>query len=140
MGVGQMPDKIERAIALLIASCGIVLAGCWHQETPQQKFMDAMNHGNSAQASQIWLHMSAKNREDFAHSQGMQSNVSPDEVQKQVMQHYQDKMGGDDSDETVEKPTPNVHLGGLESLPEWVGPSGAPPQAATAPTQNEPPN
>ena len=25
---------------------------------------------------------------------------------------------------SIEKPTPNVHLGGLESLPEWVGPIG----------------
>ena len=96
-----------------------------------------MNHGNSAQANQIWLHMDAKSRADFSHSQGMHPETSPDDVKKQVMQHYQDKMGGDqDSDETIEKPTPNVHLGGLETLPEWVEPSGAPPQSVTLPTQS----
>ena len=99
-----------------------------------------MNHGNSAQASQIWLHMDAKSRADFSHNEGMKPNTSPDDVKKQVMQHYQDEAGkDDDSDETIEKPTPNVHLGGLESLPEWVGPTGAPPQAVTVPAETAPP-
>ena len=56
------------------------------------------------------------------------------------MQHYQDEMGKqddsgkqDENGETIEQPTPNVHLGGLESLPEWVGPTGAPPQIVTVP-------
>ncbi len=139
-----MPKKIKRAIALSVAACAIALAGCWpfysNQETQQQKFMDALNHGNSAQASQIWLNMDAKSREDFAHGNGMQPNLSPDEVKKQVMQHYQAEMGDNDTDESVERPTPNVHLGGLESLPGYVGPSGAPPDSATAPAQNEPSN
>jgi len=102
--------------------------------------MDAMSHGNSAQANQIWLHMNTQSRADFSHNEGMQPNMSPDDVKKQVTQHYQDEAGKqDDSGETVEEPTPNVHLGGLESLPEWVGPTGAPPQAVTVPTETEPP-
>jgi hypothetical protein len=133
-----MPAKIKRAITLTVATCAIALAACSH-ETQQQKFVDAMSHGNSAQASQIWLHMDAKSRADFSHNEGMQPNTSPDDVKKQVMQHYQDEMGKeDDSGETVEKPTPNVHLGGLESLPEWVGPSGAPPQSVTVPAETAP--
>jgi hypothetical protein len=139
-----MAAKIKLTFVIAIAASAITLAGCWpfHKETDQQKFMEAMNHGNSAQASQIWLGMDANSRADFAHSQGMQPNLSPDEVKKQLTQHYIDKMGGGDnnSEETIEQPTPNVHLGGLESLPEWVGPSGAPPQAVTVPTQNEPSN
>ena len=101
-----------------------------------------MNHGNAAQASQIWLHMDAKGREDFAHNQGLSPNVSPDDIKKQITQHYVDKMTGDSSEnegETVENPAPSVHLGGLETLPEWVGPTGAPPQKATAPTTNDSP-
>ena len=139
-----MPAKIKRAIALSIATCAIALAGCWpfhsNQETQQQKFIEAMNHGNGAQASQIWLNMDANSRADFAHNQGMRPNLSPDEVQKQVMQHYQDKMGADDSEESIDRPAPYVHLGGLQSLPEYVGPSGAPPQSVTVPTQNAPSN
>ena len=139
-----MGAKIKRASALSIATCAIALAGCWpfhsNQETQQQKFMDALNHGNSAQAGQIWLNMDARSREDFAHGKGMQPNLSPDEVKKQVTQHYQEQMGGNDTDESVERPTPNVHLGGLESLPGYVGPSGAPPDSVTAPAQIEPSN
>jgi hypothetical protein len=135
-----MGAKIQRAFVLSIVSCAIALAGCWSHETQQQKFVDAMNHGNGAQASQIWLHMDAKSRADFSHNEGMKPNTSPDDVKKQVMQHYQDKLGSDeDSDESIEKPTPNVHLGGLESLPEWVGPTGAPPQAVTVPAKTVPP-
>ncbi len=139
-----MREKIRHASVLSIAACAIALAGCWpfhsNQETQQQKFMDALNHGNSAQASQIWLNMDAKSREDFAHGNGMQPNLSPDEVKKQMMQHYQDEMGGSDTGGSVERPAPYVHLGGLESLPGYAGPSGAPPQSATAPAQNAPSN
>lgn len=136
-----MPAKIKRAIVFSIAACGIALAGCSSQKTQQQKFIDAMNHGNAAQANQIWLHMNASSREQLAHSQGMQPNVSPDELKKQVMQHYEDEMkNGNNTGETVERPTPNVHLGGLESLPGYVGPSGQPPQSATVPAQDAPSN
>ncbi len=135
-----MRTKIRFTFTFLIAASAIVLAGCWHRETDQQKFMEAMNHGNSAQASQIWLNMDPKSRADFSHSQGMQPTLSPDQLKKQVSQHYMDKTGATDSDETIEQPTPNVHLGGLESLPEYNAPSGAPPQTVTVPTQNEPSN
>ncbi len=135
-----MPEKIKRVIVFLVAACGIALAGCWHQETQQQQFIEAINHGNGAQANQIWLHMNAKSREEFAHSQGMHPTMSTDDIKNQITQHYQDEAGDEGSEETVEKPAPNVHLGGLESLPEWTGPSGAPPPAVTVPTQNEPSN
>lgn len=136
-----MLSKIKAIFVVLIAVSAIILAGCWHRETDQQKFMEAMNHGNSAQASQLWLNMDAKSRADFSHSQGMQPNLSSDEVKKQLTKHYKDQMGDeDDNQETIEQPTPNVHLGGLESLPEWVGPSGAPPQAVTVPAKDAPSN
>ncbi|HZC45445.1 MAG TPA: hypothetical protein VE243_03155 [Candidatus Acidoferrum sp.] len=134
-----MRAKLKRRILVIVVTCATAAAGC-HQETQQQKFIDAMNHGNGAQANQIWLHMDAKSRQQFAHSQGMQPNVAPDEVQKQVMQHYQDEVGDEDSQQTVERPAPSVHLGGLQSLPEWVEPSGAAPQAVTVPGQDGPSN
>jgi hypothetical protein len=134
-----MPAKIQRTFVFSIVACALALAGCWSHETQQQKFVDAMNHGNSAQASQIWLHMDAQSRLDFSHSQGMQPETSPDDVKKQVMQHVQDEAGGSgDSEGTVVQPAPMVHLGGLQSLPEWVGPSGAPPQAVTVPNATPP--
>ncbi len=111
-----MPAKIRPKFLFLIAST-IILAGCWHRETDQQKFMEAMTHGNSAQASQIWLNMDAKSRADFSHSEGMQPTLSPGEVKKQLTQHYMDKTGATDSDETIEQPTPNVHLAGSRACP-----------------------
>jgi hypothetical protein len=132
---------MKRAIVFTVAACGIALAGCWHKETQQQQFIEAINHGNGAQANQIWLHMNAKSRADFAHSQGMHPTMSPDDIKNQVTQHYQDEAGDEGSEgETVEKPAPSVNLGGLESLPEWTGPSGAAPPVVTVPTQNEPSN
>jgi hypothetical protein len=56
------------------------------------------------------------------------------------MQHYQDKMGADDSEESIERPTPYLDLGGLKSLPGYVGRSGAPAQSVTTPAQNAPSN
>jgi len=106
-----MPAKIRPTFLFLIATSTIILAGCWHRETDQQKFMEAMNHGNSAQASQIWLNMDAKSRADFSHSQGMQPILSPDQIKKQVSQHYTDKTGAIDSDETIRTTDPQRPLG-----------------------------
>ena len=135
-----MPSKIKSALALLIAASAIVLAGCWHSETDQQKFVEAMNHGSAAQASQIWLNMDAKSRADFSHNEGMHPDMSQSEVNKQLTQHYEDQMSPDNGEQNIERPAPYVHLGGLQSLPEWNGPSGAPPQAVTVPTLNAPSN
>jgi len=58
-----------------------------------------MNHGQRGAGQPDWLHMDAKSRADFSHSEGMQPVTSPDDVKKQVMQHYQDKLGSDDENE-----------------------------------------
>ena len=102
--------------------------------------MDALNRGNGAEANQIWLGMDAESRAAFAHNEGMHANVPPDEVKNKIAKHYLEQMGIKDESETVEEPAPYVHTGGLESLPEYVGPSGAPPQAVTVPTKTAPPD
>lgn len=139
-----MPAGFKSATALSIAVCGFALAGCWPfhsaQETQQQKFIEALNRNNGAEASQIWLNMDAKSRADFAHSQGIQPNLSPEEVQKQVMQHYQDQMHADDRDESIERPGADLPSGALESLSPYLGGPGAPPQSVTTPAQNTPSN
>jgi hypothetical protein len=121
----------------------VVLAGCWpwhKKESQQQKFMDALNRGNGAEASQIWLSMDADSRAAFAHNEGMHPNIPSDEVKKKIMKHYMDQKGVEEGAETVEQPAPYVRAGGLESLPEYVGPSGAPPQAVTVPPKTAPAN
>ena len=79
-------------------------------------------------------------RAAFAHNEGMQPNTPPDEVKKQIMKHYMEQMGATDSDEGEVEPAPGVHVGGLQSLPEYLGPSGAPPQTVTVPNQTTPAN
>jgi hypothetical protein len=137
-----MRGKLKSVRVLPIAVCAIALAAC-SGETQQQKLVDAMTHGNSAQASQIWLHMDAKSKLAFEQGQGIKPTVSPDDVKKQIMQHYADKAGGENEDdtETVDNPAPapGAHLGGLESLPEWVEPTGAAPEAPSLPKLDNPP-
>ena len=135
-----MPSISKPALVFLIVASAIIIAGCWHRETDQQKFVEAMNHGSAAQASQIWLNMDAKSRADFSHNLGMHPDMSSDEVKKQLTQHYEDQTGADNSGQTIDRPAPYVHLGGLQSLPEWPGASGAPPPTVTVPTQNAPSN
>jgi hypothetical protein len=105
--------------------------------------MEALNRGNGAQANQIWLHMDADSRAGFAHSEGMQpvqGAVSSDEIKKRIAQHYADKMGAGEDDANVEDAAPHVGSGGLESLPEYTGPSGAMPQTVTVPDKTQPSN
>jgi hypothetical protein len=96
--------------------------------------MEALNRGNGAQASQIWLNMDADSRAAFAHSEGMKPNVSESDVKKQVMKHYMGEMGPTDSEESIDQTTPNVGSGGLQSLPEYIDQSGTAPQAVTVPS------
>jgi redox-sensitive bicupin YhaK (pirin superfamily) len=76
-----------RLIALL-AAAGIA-AGCslfHHEETPQQRFLDALNRGHSAEASQIWLNMSPEDRNKFRLGQGLTPAVPPQKVVKMLSQ------------------------------------------------------
>ncbi len=126
-------------LAIAAALC-IAAAGCWpwhHEETPQQRFIAALNHGHSAEASQIWLRMSPEDKVKFAQSQGMQPGSNPDEVKKLVLQHYEDKAEGAEGaqdvgggEETIE--TPNIGVGGagLQNLP-GLAPQGAAPAPAS---------
>jgi hypothetical protein len=113
-------------------ACAAALTGCWpfaHRgPTPQQQYLDALNHGHSAEASQIWLTMSPEDRQKWARSEGVSPQVSPAEIKKQVMQHYQDEVGSEqegDSGVTQIAPAGGAGLGNLPSLVAPVNP--APP-------------
>ena len=132
---------MKGAVVVAVAICAVSVAGCWpwHKKTepPQQQFMEALSRGNGAQASEIWRNMDAESRANWAHSEGMHPMVPPDEVKKQVIEHYLKEAGhGDDTgDASVENAVPHVGHGGLESLPEYTGPSGA-PATVTVPNVN----
>ena len=126
-------------IVILMAAVAVVaLGGCWpfHRDTPtpQQQFLDALNHGHSAEASQIWLHMSQEDRIKFATNQGMKPAASPEEVKKQVSQQYQAEVGGEaGGEESIEQVAPAPGGAGLQNLPALAQPpGGAPPDSAGA--------
>lgn len=130
--------SIRAAILHVIAAlaCALALAGCWpfgHSgPTPQQQYLDALNHGHSAEASQLWLNMSPDDREKWARSEGVSPQVSPDEIKKQVMQHYQDEAGSEqEGDSGVTQIVP-AGGAGLQNLPSIAAPpNSAPPAPAS---------
>ncbi len=64
------------AMALMLAAGA---AGCslfHHGESAPQQFLDALNRGNAAQASQMWLNMSADDREALSHNQGIKASLT----------------------------------------------------------------
>lgn len=57
--------------------------------------MSALQRGNGAEANQMWLNMDAQDRADFSHGKGISPEVSPAEVQAQILRHQK---AGEDSD------------------------------------------
>jgi hypothetical protein len=140
----ESPNRSKRrapAFHVIAAfACSLALAGCWpfgHSgPTPQQQYLDALNHGHSAEASQIWLNMSAEDRAKWARSEGVAPQVSPDEIKKQVMQHYQDEVGTEqEGDSGV---TQIVPAGGasLQNLPSIAGPANSAPSSPASDIPN----
>jgi hypothetical protein len=126
--------KLTLRIAIAAAACAAA-AGCWpwHQsETPQQRFIEALNRGESAQASQIWLRMSTEDKIKFAHGEGMAPGTTPEDVKKLVLQHHEKGDEGGESEggsETVESLGTNIGGAGLHNLPGLTEPSQAAPPA-----------
>ena len=71
------------SLAFILGLSGCALFGCSNQ-TRQQKFLDALNRGNSAEASQIWLTMTPEDRNKVRLGEGMTPGVSPQEVTKML--------------------------------------------------------
>lgn len=117
----------------MASGCGLF----HHGPTPQQQFLDALKRGNGAEANQMWLKMDAQDRADFSHSRGIAPEVSPGEVQAQLLRHQK---ADDDSDtsagaetgagdidrQTTEMPGLNLdpNAGSLQNLPKLMGPDG----------------
>jgi hypothetical protein len=127
---------------LVFLTAGIAIAGCTllhHRDSPQQQFFAAVQRGNSAQASQIWLHMDADDRANFAHGVGFKPLVPPAELKAELARKQQAAEadaatvdGGDFAGrQTIEYPglDTDLHAGSLENLPNLV----TPPAPATPP-------
>ncbi len=125
---------------IAVLACAFALAGCWpfgHSgPTPQQEYLDALNHGHSAEASQIWLNMSPEDRAKWARSEGVTQQVSPDEIKKRVMQHYQDEAGSEqEGDSGVTQIVP-AGGAGLQNLPSIAAPTNSAPPAPASVVPN----
>jgi hypothetical protein len=131
-----MTTLMRAMIPMMAAAAALALAGCWpfgrSAPTPQQQFLDALNHGHSAEASQIWLNMSEEDRLKWAHSEGVAPSASPEEVKKRVIQHYEDEMGEGENDtsESIEQVSPELGGAGIQNLPAiGTSPESMPPEA-----------
>ena len=88
--------------------------------------MIALQRGNSMQASQIWLNMSADDRANMSHSQGFKPATSPEEIKAKLMAQQQatgdSDLGGietgDIDSQRIELPAVDSSgSGGLQNLP-----------------------
>lgn len=99
---GATANRIGILGAALICLIGLITSGCslfHHGDPPQQQFMNALNRGNSAQASQLRLHMSAEDRSNLSHNAGFQQQVSREDLGRALLKHQQAAaQNGEDQD------------------------------------------
>ncbi len=108
---------------VLLLSAALSACSLFHRPTPQQKLFDALNRGNAAEASQLWLSMSQKDRIKFNRGEGIKSAVPPEQVVKTLTQMSPDEMHGQ---VTIQGPSGG---GSLLDLPKLAQPKSAAPAA-----------
>jgi hypothetical protein len=89
-------------MAVSLAGCGLF----HHAETPQQQFTEALERGNSPQASYIWNNMSAEDRVRFSRGEGVKPVIDQSAIAAQIEDHQKEEPpdGDDDPPVTVEIP------------------------------------
>ncbi len=92
--------------AALLCLLDLSAHGCslfHHGEPQQQKFMNALNRGNGAEASQVWLKMNAKDRSNLSHNIGFKAHVDKDDIGRALLKHQQEEAAksGEDPDTTM---------------------------------------
>jgi hypothetical protein len=109
---------VRASRAALILLMAAIAGGCAHhsETTPQQQFLEALKRGNSAQASQIWLHMSPEQRVMFERGQGLQPAQSPKQVQMEVMRRALEEANGEEPEQAPATPPLGGALGNLPEL------------------------
>ncbi len=117
-------------IAAVMAGCVAGSAGCWpfgHRgPTPQQQLYNALNRGDSAQASQIWLGMSDDDRAKWIRGEGFAMQAPSDELKKQIAQHYRQGAVSSDTPGTIVVPNPAAGGAGLQQLRALSAPQTPP--------------
>lgn len=117
----------------ILAAIAIACAGCslFRGPTAQQQLYEALNRGNAAQASQIWLNMSADDRTKWMEGQGFAAGASSADLNKQIAEHYQNEtMNPEGGPQKVEVGNPSVGGSGLQQLKSLSAPQAPPTGAA----------
>jgi redox-sensitive bicupin YhaK (pirin superfamily) len=110
----KLPSVLLLAMVLSAPGCFL-----FHKESPQQQYTEALMHGNSMQASQVWLHMSPEDRMKFARGEGIQPNQesSQKDVQQMLTNHAGESGEGPSNAEQMEEQMPTPLGASLKQLP-----------------------
>jgi hypothetical protein len=123
---------VRRGALVLVLAAGTAACSLFHHPTPQQQMFDALNRGNAAQASQLWLSMSEKDRLKFKRGEGIAPAVPPEQVVKTLSE-----TPPDENTHEITITAPNAG-GTLMDLPKLANPQ--PPVTSSPVTAPEPAN
>ena len=85
-------SSILASAGVAAATLGIAGCGLFHRgETPQEQFTEALERGNSTQASYIWNNMSTQDREKFERGEGLSPKTDPSAIAAQIEQHQEEQ-------------------------------------------------
>jgi hypothetical protein len=106
-------------------------------ESPQQQFIEAVQRGNSGQASQLWMTMNAEDRANFGYGIGFKPEVPVAAVTAALARQHKAAAADDGhsgnfttvSTQTVEYPGLDMDLraGNLQNLPNLTTVDPLPP-------------
>jgi hypothetical protein len=115
---------------VILCMIGVSMHAC-SSVSPQQQFMNSLNRGNGAEASQQWLKMSAKDRANLSHSVGIKPDLSQDDVGRALIKHQREEAAknGDDQDTAFDSGdigSQQMEIPGVEGDPSANGLSALP--------------
>jgi len=97
--------------------------------------MDALNRGNSAQASQIWLNMDADDRANLSHNVGFKQEISQDDVARAMLKHQKEEAAkngdADDAASDGDSDEQQTEIPGMDADSNAAGLTNLPAAAAT---------
>jgi hypothetical protein len=99
-GAAWITRIVSVALVCVLGACAFGCSLFHRGEPPQQKFLNALNRGNGAEASQIWLTMSAKDRANLSHNVGLKPEVQKADIERALLRHQSEEAAknGDDTD------------------------------------------
>src|SRR3989442_272237 len=107
---------MTRSSIVLLAIAMSAASGCFlfHKQSPQQQYTEALMHGNSMQASQVWIHMSPEARMRFGGGEGFKPDKpTQKDVHKMMMNHDNESSEGGGSAKKKMPPPLGASIGDL---------------------------